>query len=391
MAITLVPGLFRGAVRDLRVRPRGNVPTLDVLRSIAILIVFSGHYAAEFQAAHWVQALPMFYWGWTGVDLFFVLSGFLIGSQLWKEVNRTDGIRIGRFLLRRGLRIWPLYYAFVLFVASQSLFGRPNGGIWSDFCFLSNYFHCQIGGGWSLSTEEQFYILAPVSIALFSLFLKPRRLWILPVAGLGLLLMNRLIYIHHHSGLGINELRQKLYLPIATHADGLAVGLLLAWCGVFYPQLFKSARLRLATCAAMIVVGLGLYASYRVLFAFTTLGLIFGAAALWGIGLKKTPKILDWHGFYIISRLSYGMYLNHFGLLTRLSKLLLPLRLKGGEAAFWVLNVVCVLASLAVAFVTFQLIEWPFLQLRARWLERKKQPAREPEPAGAAAARAAAD
>ena len=75
-----------------------------------------------------------------------------------------------------------------------------------------------------------------------------------------------------------------------------------------------------------------------------------------------------------MSRLSYGMYLNHFGLLARLGALLLPLRHRGGEAAFWALYVVSILASVAIAFVTFQLIEWPFLQIRARWLETKKQP-----------------
>lgn len=373
MGKSLVPDLFRGAVQDLRVRPRGNVPTLDVLRSIAILVVFSGHYVFEFQGVHWVQKLPMFFWGWTGVDLFFVLSGYLIGSQLWKEVKRTNGIRIGRFLLRRGLRIWPLYYAFVAFVAFEGLFGRSINGLWSDACFLSNYFHCQIGGGWSLSTEEQFYILAPVSIALFSLMLKPRRLWIVPVGGLIVLLINRAIIIHY-STLSIPDLRQKLYLPMATHADGLAVGLLMAWCGVFYPELMKSKRFRYSTCGAMIVLGIVLYAINQVLFNYTSLGLIFGAMALWGIGLENTPKILDWHGFYIISRLSYGMYLNHFGLLARLGALLLPLRHRGGEAAFWALYVVSILASVAIAFVTFQLIEWPFLQIRARWLETKKQP-----------------
>jgi len=370
--MTLVLDLFRGAVQDLRIRPRGNVPTLDVLRSIAILVVFSGHFGGEFKGAHWVQALPVFFWGWTGVDLFFVLSGFLIGSQLWKEVKRTSHIRIGRFLLRRGLRIWPLYYAFVAFVGAEWFFGRRNAGIWSDICFLSNYFHCQIGGGWSLSTEEQFYILAPVSIALFSLLLKPKRLWILPIGGLCLLVANRAYAVHHWT-LSVADLKQKLYFPIATHADGLAIGLLLAWVAVFYPEIIRSARIRIPICFAMVVLGVALYVFNRLLFSYTTLGLIFGAAALWGIGLQKTPRPLNWHGFYIISRLSYGMYLNHFGLLERLSALLLPIRLKGGEPAFWILYFVCVLASLAVAFVTFQLIEWPFLQLRARWLESQKK------------------
>ena len=90
MSAPRVTEFFRGAVHDLRIRPRGNVPALDVLRSLAILLVFTAHYGAAFQAVPRVQALPIFNWGWTGVDLFFVLSGFLIGGQLWKEVSRTQ-------------------------------------------------------------------------------------------------------------------------------------------------------------------------------------------------------------------------------------------------------------------------------------------------------------
>ena len=369
--MTLFPGLFRGAVEDLRVRPRGNVPTLDVLRSIAILVVVTAHFAGEFEGVHWVQVFPAVYWGWTGVDLFFVLSGFLIGTQLWKEVSRTNRIRIGRFLLRRGLRIWPLYYSFVLVAAVRYLLGRRQTGIWPDVFFLSNYFSGQIAGGWSLSTEEQFYILAPVSIALALLLFRPKRLWILPVGGLLLLMMNRGISIHR-SVLAVADLRQKLYFPIATHADGLAIGLLIAWVGVFYPWFLKSRLSRLAA-GAMVALGVGLYAVNQVLFNFLSLALIFGAAALWGISLEKTPKLLDLKIFYVISRLSYGMYLNHFAVLVIMRSYLLEVRRWGGEPMFWVLYLACVLASMAVAFVTFQLVEWPFLQLRTRWLSPHKE------------------
>lgn len=375
MGISWVPEFFRGAVQDLRVRPRGNVPALDVLRSIAILLVFTGHYAAEFQGTPRVQALPVVHWGWTGVDLFFVLSGFLIGGQLWKELKRAGHIRIGRFLLRRGLRIWPLYYAFVVFVAAEGLFGRTMRGMWSDACFFSNYIYGQIGGGWTLSTEEQFYILAPITIALFARIIKPKHLWILPAAGLLGLVVNRVILLSYWQAqyLDASYMRFALITPLYTHADGLGVGLLLAWFAVFRPELIASKRLRLSVCGGMLVVGTALYYLSHYIFCYTTLGLIFGAAALWGLGLQRTPRPLGWHGFYIISRLSFGMYLNQFGLLERLSSLLLPLRVKGGEAAFWMLYAVCLLASIAIAFVTFQMVEWPFLQLRARWLESAKR------------------
>jgi peptidoglycan/LPS O-acetylase OafA/YrhL len=124
----------------------------------------------------------------------------------------------------------------------------------------------------------------------------------------------------------------------------------------------------------MVVAAIGLHFLDHEVFAFTALALIFGAATLWGVGLERTPKLLNWHGFYIVSRLSYGMYLNHFGLLERSSALLSGWRVTGGEAGFWILYLINLLASIAIAFVTFQLIEWPFLQIRARWLASKKQP-----------------
>jgi peptidoglycan/LPS O-acetylase OafA/YrhL len=384
MSAPRVSGFFRGAIHDLRTRPRGNVPALDVLRSLAILLVFTAHYGAAFQALPRVQALPVFNWGWTGVDLFFVLSGFLIGGQLWKEVSRTNRIQIGRFLLRRGLRIWPLYYAFVALVAFEGLFGRSLSGLWSDVFFLSNNFHNQIGGGWSLSTEEQFYVLAPISIALFSRIINPRRLWILPVVGMLLVVISRAIAIKY-IGPRLATLPFDLYKITYAHSDGLAVGGLLAWCSVYRPAVIRSTWLRLSVSAAAVVAAIGLHFLDHEVFAFTALALIFGVATLLGLGLKRTPKLLDWHGFYIVSRLSYGMYLNHFGLLERSSALMLGWRVGGGEPAFWLLYLVNLIASMAIAFVTFQLIEWPFLQIRARWLASKKQPQPEASPATATA------
>src|SRR5208283_1608063 len=119
---------------------------------------------------------------WSGVDLFFVLSGFLIGGQLWKELNRTGDIHIGRFILRRGLRIWPFYYFFILVVGSVTLAqGKPISGFLADIFCVSNYFHNKISGGWSLSTEEQFYIMFPVLLYLGSRVIPRQKLILFPI------------------------------------------------------------------------------------------------------------------------------------------------------------------------------------------------------------------
>ncbi len=360
-------GLFRGGIQDLMRRPRGNVAALDVLRSIAILLVFSAHLGGEFDASATVSRLPLFYFGWTGVDLFFVLSGLLIGTQLWREVQKTGRIQIGRFLLRRGLRIWPLYFAFVAAMLAEVLFmGRSASGLWSDALLVSNYFHNQVGGSWSLSTEEQFYILAPVCISLAVLIFKPRRLWLLPVLGLVLPVIAR-GWAMRSSSLPEAALRQSLYFPFHTHSDGLAIGMLLAWLAVFHPALIASTRRRMSISAAMIGVGAVLYVSSHVLFNFTALALIYGAFTTYGMVLETTSRILNWHGFYVISRLSYGVYLNHFGILPHLRAALGNWRVRGGEPVFWACYAISLMVCLAFAALTFQLIEWPFLQLRARW------------------------
>jgi peptidoglycan/LPS O-acetylase OafA/YrhL len=375
--------LLQGARQDLMHCPPDNVAVLDVLRSLAILLVFGKHFAVEFRASAGISKFPMVHWGWSGVDLFFILSGFLIGKQLWKELASTGQIRIARFLLRRGLRIWPLYFSFIALLSGEVLFfGHSAKGLLADALFLSNYFQHQLGGGWSLSTEEQFYVIAPVCVSLLALKLKPKRLWILPLSALWIPIIARAVHIASSSALNPHDLHDSLYFAIHTHADGLAMGLFLAWLAVFHSALFHSARFRLGAALAMGCLAIALYVFNPFLFDFTAWALIYGAAALYGMGLSAVPKVLRWHGFYVISRLSYGIYLNHFFVLPQLYAILGKWRLSGGDPAYWVCYVISFFVCLAFAAATFHLIEWPFLVIRARFLSPRtddKSPAAVPQ------------
>ncbi len=357
-------------LHDLTTRPPGNAPLLDVLRTAAILLVFSTHFSGEFHGSASILALPFVYYGWTGVDLFFVLSGYLIGSQLWKELKTSGQIRIGRFLLRRGLRIWPLYYSVVLFLIAEVVFtGRPAGGLLADATFLSNYLHCQVGGGWSLSTEEQFYIVAPVCMFLLSRVVELRRLWIAPAAALAFTIGCRFLVIRS-SHLDFRALQQSLYFPIHTHADGLAIGLLLAFVTTLYPEFFRSTRRLMLSMGVMTAVAVGLYAANRILFSYTSLGLIFGALTCLGISSIVLPRFVSWRGFFVMSRLSYGTYLNHFGLLPLLYSVMPGKLTAPGGPRYWLCYLLSLTACLLFATGTFLAIEYPFLALRSRWLAR---------------------
>ena len=126
---------------------------LDVLRGIAILLVLLRH--AEHQSR--VTAA-----GWVGVDLFFVLSGFLISGLLFSEYKKRGSIDFKRFLVRRGMKIYPAFYVLLLAtLAYQILFHQVShpGQSLSEMFYVQNYGSSIWGQTWSLAVEEQFYIL----------------------------------------------------------------------------------------------------------------------------------------------------------------------------------------------------------------------------------------
>jgi peptidoglycan/LPS O-acetylase OafA/YrhL len=363
------------ALRSLFVPPPGTFPSLDALRTAAIVLVIGNHLAvggAELAPSP-AWDFTLFRYGWTGVDLFFVLSGFLIGRQLQRELQRRDSVNVPRFLLRRGLRIWPLYFAWIAFLALA--LGKWRG-IWPDVTFLSNYFQGQVSGGWSLSTEEQFYLIVPLLLLGVQRLFGPKGQ---PWAPLILLALMPLVRALSAAGTGERGLAW-MYGPIHTHCDGLLVGLFLAWASVKRPETLTPEYPHpwrwplVAILAGFVLRGID-----QTLFSFTGLGLIYGGMV--ALGLRAGPRVRQltaWRGFHVLSRLSYGMYLNHFEVMPRLmpplTRALVPLVGSG-----WVLAaityLVAIVSSALVAAVTFILIEEPFLALREK-LDARHRPVR---------------
>ncbi len=380
-----ISGVVRGeqwparALRSLLVPPPGTFPSLDAFRTAAIVLVIGNHLAVAGSelAPSPVWGFTLFRYGWTGVDLFFVLSGFLIGRQLQRELQRTGSVAVPRFLLRRGLRIWPLYFAWVAFLALA--LGKWRG-IWPDLVFLSNYVQGQVSGGWSLSTEEQFYLLVPLLLLAVQRLWGPRgQAWV-PIVLLALMPVVRAVVLQGRGEAGFD----RIYAPIHTHCDGLLVGLFLAWLSVARPRaLGPEQRHPWRWPLLAIVVGLALREIDRPLFSFTGLALVYGGLVT--LGLRAGPRVRSltaWRGFHVLSRLSFGMYLNHFEVLPRILPRLTP-ALVEVVGTGWVLAAVvfsiAVLSSALVASITFVLIEEPFLALRERW-EARHRPARPLEP-----------
>jgi len=133
---------------------------LDVLRCVAVLLVLARHASAH----TFINEA-----GWTGVDLFFVLSGFLISGLLFAEYKKRGAIDFKRFFIRRGLKIYPMFYLLLLVTIPAQLGLHQLGSGWrylAEFCYVQNYFPGLWPHSWSLAVEEHFYILLPLFLML---------------------------------------------------------------------------------------------------------------------------------------------------------------------------------------------------------------------------------
>lgn len=203
-----------------------HIAQFDYLRGIAVLTVMLFH------ASHGVQAFPMRQYvsfGWAGVDLFFVLSGFLITGILVD--TREQKRYFTNFYARRILRIWPLYFALlgVMFVAAPALLPRWSASAmesakpaWVFVLFLQNLYIGRglagpLGPTWSLAIEEQFYLVWPLLI------------WWLPRKSIqrftaALVICSPLLRL----GLELGHVHMSFYYNPLTRLDGLAAGSFLA-------------------------------------------------------------------------------------------------------------------------------------------------------------------
>ncbi|MCK9896071.1 acyltransferase [Frankia sp. AgB32] len=218
---------MEAAPRRRGLRPAGYNPALDGVRALAVLCVLVFH-------------MDSLGGGYLGVDVFFVLSGFLITGQLLAELDRTGGVSLTRFYLRRAYRLLPAFWLLVLVATVWVvLLGIGPAGDRDEFLdslasstiYLNNYFQVVkqstgagwLGHTWSLSLEEQFYLLWP--LALIVLCRRPRIADRLPAVLLGgavaVMLWRNVLVAFGAPG-------TRTYFALDTRADALLVGCALA-------------------------------------------------------------------------------------------------------------------------------------------------------------------
>jgi peptidoglycan/LPS O-acetylase OafA/YrhL len=362
-----------------------RVPALDAIRGIAILLVMMRHLFAEPARAHLPAVLAeLIGFGWSGVDLFFVLSGFLITGNLLREKGSPHYYR--NFYARRTLRIFPLYYAvlsFVFLVVARFSWFEPERvryavehqlWIWlyaTNLLIVKNsaYILASINHFWSLAIEEHFYLIWPAVVACFSG--RELRRVILLVIGAALLL--------RCASLLAAPTSPAAYVLTPCRMDSLAFGAILA-CLVRDAGLERVARVaRPISCVcALAIAGIGFWrgslaaADHIMLSAGLTiiaLGYAAGIASAVAappdslLGRLVSLRLLRFFGKY-----AYGLYVFHFPLHI-LFKRWLPFELLrehagSAELAMLVHGASVGAVSVVVAWLSWHLYEKHFLALR---------------------------
>jgi len=355
---------------------------LDLLRFIAIGSVILYHFPRN-ENDLFLRAVS--HYGYLGVDIFFVLSGFLIGGQTFSQLKRGKGFDIKTFCIKRFYRTFPNYY-FILLV--HAVLVGFEGYDWRFLVFLQN-----IGGlysfthSWSLCVEEHFYVLFPI-LVIFLIKTKRLNHYLGFVAVLLLLtIVSRyLIWTEHRPDLiyredvpgGFDIYFKELFYPTYTRLDGIAVGTGLAYIKNYKNNLWQTMTSKtnlflfisvaLFLCvAAFSWTKVDFFAS---VFSFSGYALSFGALLVSVISEKSLVNRFKIPFVKNISILSFSLYLTHSFAISFLIKLTEAIGLKVG---FWPTWLLAFPVSLLFSYILFLSIEKPFLLLRSRRLDQRRE------------------
>lgn len=328
-----------GCVRSLAGEP-GRIAPLDGLRALAITLVLLRHgvlayggilpqYFAQLRD-NWLFTFMLN--GWAGVDLFFVLSGFLVGYHLLSRWPATASklIFISKYWLKRVLRTFPLYYAILAIVALELIpfyqhqADNVRGALLTHLVFLQDYAGANLLVPlWSLATEEKFYFFCP--FLLWLIFKLPKsRYTIISVFALllSLPLFNRLLLLSGYSPQSYTDFFWAVRAPFHMVLDGLLFGLLLAF--LYRDKILVGFFVRynqgiILFCALALGILLsrnewmeaGSYwqATALVLFLLALLFAVLLYASIFSAG--KIKAYLSSLPLRFISKLSYSLYLCH--------------------------------------------------------------------------------
>lgn len=352
----------------------GHISQLDGLRGLAILLVLIYHFAGDIPFN--VILIAPVYYGWSGVDLFFVLSGFLITRILVRTRENADYFR--SFYIRRALRIFPLYYGvlgictllFLGFPALRPMFPSAHDQVF-HWLYLSNWTPLlnledqrRMGGFWSLAIEEQFYWMWPVIVWK----LRPSRLPFVAAGGIAAAVLLRLFLYGHATD-------PFVYRNTFCRMDALMAGALcaLAASSPSFQSWFR-ARMRLAPPAifGLLISAMAGGALWHDKFTYRVGFTVFDAA--YALLLLYVLHCTGWvRGFFNsramrnLGKYSYGIYVYHQFIYGGLAQ--------SGLAPGLPLLAASLAATLGLSVASYELMEKRFIDLKGRFSPKPARPA----------------
>lgn len=413
---------FKDANRSLVARTKNRYAALDGLRALSIIVIIFFHtyfvfagYVSEAYFRAFTDTIPLFLrWlvhGDYSVDLFFVLSGFLVGGLLLREYQSTQRFDIKRFYLRRTARLYPTYLLLILLTAIPLwLSSKPEASVtlrqlWANVFYVLNflpYDEMRLKWTWSLAVEEQFYLILP---ALLFMAFRLKKVFIALIGLIILsLLIRALIIAQYPAILSTDFLNQAfahfehfdptafetLYDNFYSRFGVMILGVLLAYFYTFHNQRCAAIVSRPLVNGLLALLGCGISGAMMlqsVTYTEQTPGIpsqwwyqmghrhLFGlaitlmmACCLWparGIG-QWLNRFLSLKLFFPIAQLSYSMYLFHLPVVG----------LVCANGIYWItpeavtpftllyLSLGGIAINILVAYIVYITVEYPFLRLR---------------------------
>lgn len=351
---------------------------LDHLRALAISFVFLFHYfILTGGQPEWLPGFARF--GWTGVDLFFVLSGFLISSQLFEQIRNGQKISFKSFYLKRFFRIIPVYLFTVGLYFYIPYFREKEGlpPLWKFLTFTQNFgLNLKESGvfshAWSLCVEEHFYFILPLVLIFLQISKSFRKSYWLLLALFIFGLVIRFysyeyLYLPHIEGNGRVLWHEYIFYPTYNRFDGLIVGVSIAALYNFVPTAWNKISLygNFTIILGLVVLTFAYFLCYN---QFTFYASVFGFPVVSiGYGLivigavSETSFLYKWQSKIttFIATMSYAIYLTHKGIIHITHQLFNDLKIDNN-----LMVLICIITSVCLAFLLHKAIEKPFMKLR---------------------------
>ncbi len=362
-----------------------RVDGLNTLRALAILLVFMYHYMV------FVSREPTFAWastiGWIGVDLFFVLSGYLIANQIFAGIVKGQALSLKAFYVRRALRTLPNYYVVLAlyFLFPVVMGGREPPALWRFLTFTQNY---QLPPGtafshaWSLCIEEQFYLLLP-ALVLIAVRLKRSitLAWVLLAATISAAIVTRAVLwtqFGREADGAISGYHPNIYYSSFCRGDEFLPGVAVAMVKNVHVRAWQRLMQWGQTILIGGVVAFGLlvwlllnfyeiedygYGFFMTAFGYSLVAICFAILTVAALSPNSLLHKIRVPGAAQLAAWSYAIYLSHKAVAFIVQGQLA----KAGIAANSLLLLAAItVACVLVGWLLFRLVETPFMKLRDR-------------------------